>query len=281
MNELIDILHSISYPGNPYSVITGRSSVRKFENSPLNAPELQFLGERVEEVNALCHGTVRTALAPCGLTGNDHTFRPSTYGIIQNPQAFMLMAFDPADPVANFMAGAAMETAVLKASVAGIGTCWFGGTFRQSTFKEAAKVIEDAGHRIVIAVACGIASGKQSLIEKIERRIVKSDSRLPFSTLFAAEPGQSFGSYKKPLSMMRLAPSSLNQQPWRAVMHGDTISFYCTKSTHKAMIDMGIALAHFQLCANHDGLQLDWEDKHPVTGDDVKGMHYVISCRSL
>ena len=53
--------------------------------------------------------------------------------------------------------------------------------------------------------------------------------------------------------MVRLAPSAVNKQPWRAVVCGSTVHFYEKRSKgfitaqgwDVQKIDMGIALCHF------------------------------------
>ena len=62
--------------------------------------------------------------------------------------------------------------------------------------------------------------------------------------------------------MTRLAPSAGNKQPWRAVVCGDRVHFYEKKA--KAMqnnplgdiqkVDIGIALAHFDLTLQEVGI---------------------------
>ena len=60
---------------------------------------------------------------------------------------------------------------------------------------------------------------------------------------------------------MRSKPSAVNKQPWRAVVCGDTVHFY--EKHNKGYgeggwdiqrIDLGIALAHFELAAKESGL---------------------------
>ena len=103
--------------------------------------------------------------------------------------------------------------------------------------------------------------------ETIMRKGVKADARLPFETLFFS------GSFDTPLSpeaagtlfdaleAVRLGPSAVNKQPWRVVVCGDTVHFY--EKHNKGYgeggwdiqkIDLGIALAHFELAAKEGGL---------------------------
>ena len=55
------------------------------------------------------------------------------------------------------------------------------------------------------------------------------------------------------------APSAGNQQPWRGVVAGDTVHFYEAKSIKDSAlgdvqkVDVGIALAHFDLTLGEEG----------------------------
>ncbi|MDE6458444.1 MAG: hypothetical protein K2L31_07600, partial [Muribaculum sp.] len=51
--------------------------------------------------------------------------------------------------------------------------------------------------------------------------------------------------FAEPLEMMRLAPSSVNSQPWRALVMGDTVHFYYLPKSNLSLIDCGIGLCHF------------------------------------
>ena len=64
----------------------------------------------------------------------------------------------------------------------------------------------------------------------------------------------------EPLEMVRLAPSAVNKQPWRAVVCGGSVHFFkkgskllASDSLDLQKIDMGIALAHFDMTLREGG----------------------------
>ena len=83
--------------------------------------------------------------------------------------------------------------------------------------------------------------------------------------------------------MVRLAPSAVNKQPWRAVAYDNAVHFYLKRSkgfNHNEkldmqMIDMGIALCHFDLTAK-ENLNVVFEQNDPKIESDAE---YIASYR--
>ena len=92
---------------------------------------------------------------------------------------------------------------------------------------------------------------------------------LPFASLFfdgtfdTPLSESKASTLKNALEAVRLAPSAVNKQPWRAVVDGDTVHFFEKRSKGHAgddgwdlqKVDLGIALCHFELAAQSCGLQ--------------------------
>ena len=117
-----------------------------------------------------------------------------------------------------------------------------------------------------VASPVGLPAAKLSLREKAMRKAIKSDERLPFEQLFFTgdfdkplSPSDA-GVFETPLQMLRLAPSATNKQPWRSVLDGNAIHFYEEHSLKESAlgdiqkVDLGIALSHFWLTAQEQGL---------------------------
>ena len=91
------------------------------------------------------------------------------------------------------------------------------------------------------------------------------------------------GRFADALEMVRWAPSATNKQPWRAVVSGDTVHFYEHKTLKDSpwgdiqKVDLGIALAHFDLTMQEDG----YEGLHFIEADPglelPENVHYIIS----
>ncbi len=184
--------------------------------------------------------------------------------------------------------GYSFEMFVLYAQSIGIGTTWHGGTMNRSAFEDAMEL--GADEIMPCASPLGYPAKKMSLRESMMRKGVKADERLPFEELFFD------GSFDKPLSkenagkwldaleMVRLAPSAVNKQPWRVVIADNVVHFYLKRSkgftrTEKLdmqMIDIGIALCHFDLTAKENNLNIVFEQNDPKLESDAE---YIASFR--
>lgn len=184
--------------------------------------------------------------------------------------------------------GYSFEMFVLYAQSIGIGTTWLGGTMNRSAFEDAMELGSD--EIMPCASPLGYPAKKMSIRESMIRKGVKADERLPFEELFFD------GSFDKPLSMekasewldalemVRLALSAVNKQPWRVVACDNAVHFYLKRSkgfarTEKLdmqMIDMGIALCHFDLTAKENNLNIVFEQNDPKLESDAE---YVASYR--
>jgi hypothetical protein len=193
-----------------------------------------------------------------------------TYGTIKNPPGYIIGVTRAKDnKLEDF--GYQMEVIVLKAAGLGLMTCWLGGFFTRSGF---AKKIA-AGKGEIIPAVCSIGEPIQPFTAiQIEAR----RSRLNWDALFfEKEFGnplsfENAGAYSLPLEMLRLAPSAQNKQPWRVIRQDDKWHFYLQRSRgYREMLltpltgivdlqrlDMGIAMAHFELAAKEAGLSGSW-----------------------
>ena len=168
-------------------------------------------------------------------------------------------------PHAEEAFGYSFERIVLYAQSIGVGTTWIAGTMNRGAF-ESAVGLED-GEVMPCVSPLGYPAKKMTLREKMMRKGIQAGSRMAFGELFFD------GSFDKPLSeeaagktapafeAVRLAPSAVNKQPWRAVLRGSAVHFYEKKSRGYdsgtwdiQKIDMGIALCHFALAAEEYGL---------------------------
>ena len=174
-------------------------------------------------------------------------------------------------PHAEEAFGYSFEKIILFAESLGIGTTWIAGTMDRSAFE---KAVELAPGEVMPCVSpLGYPAKKMSIRESMMRKGIKADTRMTFGELFFD------GSFDKPLTAeragrladalegVRLAPSAVNKQPWRAVVCGDKTHFYEKRSKGYVSpdgwdiqkIDMGIALCHFEAAAKESGLEVSME----------------------
>ena len=169
-------------------------------------------------------------------------------------------------PHAEEAFGYTFEKVVLFAESLGVGTTWIAGTMKRDAFEKAMALSD--GEVMPCVSPLGYPAKKMSLRESLMRKGIRADSRLDFDKVFFD------GSFDKPLTheaagkltdaleAVRLAPSAVNKQPWRVVLSENQVHFYEKKNKgfddgtwDIQKIDVGIALAHFELAARECGLQ--------------------------
>jgi hypothetical protein len=205
------------------------------------------------------------------------------YGIISNHSCYILGKVKN-DSTSRMSYGYVVEKIVIKATALGLNSCWV-GYFDSEYFTE---IKLSSEFEIPSIVIIGY-EGKSSLGDKVLKFSVKSSKRKEWDQLFFAEnlstplKPKSSGFYEDALEMLRLAPSSGNTQPWRVIMDHNGKSFHFFKKIvspkYESMglhdVDMGIALAHFELIAKQYRISGKWERIQnifqPIT-DDIKYM---------
>ena len=202
--------------------------------------------------------------------------RLGTYGFIKGAGLFMVGIMnensgDRKNQSINF--GRTFERIILKATDLGLGTCWMVSTFNRKQLAQRIN-IEDHEHFAIVS-PLGYSALKKRPIERIMRKIPKSDQRKPWKELFFLEnletpiTKESTGEYSMALDMLRLSPSAANSQPWRIIKREDNYDLYVLKDKRggRHLIDCnfndaGIAMCHFELTTEELGLKGQWtEDK--------------------
>ncbi len=193
-------------------------------------------------------------------------------------------------PQSEIAFGYSFEKFCLLARSIGVGTVMLAATLSRDAFEKAM----DVGENEVLPVASpiGYPAQKQSAREKLMRKGIGADGRLPFDTLFFADSfaqglsPEEAGIFRDALEMTRLAPSAGNKQPWRAVVCGDKVHFYEKKTMATSAIgdiqrvDVGIALSHFELTLNENGIDGSYSVEDPGLGTD-QSMEYVTTYEAI
>ncbi len=172
--------------------------------------------------------------------------------------------------------GYSFEKMLMYAVSKGLGTVFIGGTLPRDKFEKASELKNDEIMPCMSPI--GYAADKMGVKEVLMRKGVKADSRYNFSELFfkndfethlSDDEAEKLG-VKKALEAVRLAPSAVNKQPWRAVVSDGGVHFYEKKDkgydngTYDVQkVDMGIALYHFENQCIEEGKQLKFEVANP------------------
>jgi nitroreductase len=217
-----------------------------------------------------------------------------TYGFIKHPAGFILGACqDRPYSLEDF--GYLLETILLYATQLGIGTCWLGGTFTKSRFARAMNLTER--ELLPCVASIGYPAQESAWIDHISRLYAGADRRLCWKELFFINGFEKAlfitqsGNYFEPLEMVRLAPSASNRQPWRVVKDRDQWHFYLQRTPNYPSsffhllvnladlqrVDLGIAMAHFELSARDLGLNGTWMIKNPKFTVPDKLTEYIVT----
>lgn len=264
---------------NIIDLIRARRSVRTFSGTPLSDDDRQKLEQCA---NDSCN--------PFGVPV-EFRFLGANENNLSSPVIvgcdFYAAAKVSRAPQFEIAYGYSFEKFCLGALSLGLGTVILAGTLSRKTFEKAMELKEN--ELMPAATPVGYFSDKKSIREKLMRKAIKADGRLPFEKLFfknsfdkSLTPVEA-GRLKDALEMVRLAPSAVNKQPWRAVVCDDVVHFFESKSKgydkeslDLQKIDIGIALCHFDLTAKECGICGAYFEKKP----DFKtedGIEYIIS----
>ena len=222
--------------------------------------------------------------------GDSHRIRTlATYGVITGGKLYIIGAVARSE-WAMLDYGYAMEKIVLLGTDLGLGTCWLGGFFRRGL---AGSIIGASKDELVPAITpVGYAASKQSGMDTFSRAVARGWNRKSWDELFFSETfstplqQKELGGYGVALESVRLGPSASNLQPWRVVAEPDrrTFHFYLHprrlynrvfKDIQLQMLDMGIAMCHFELSASELGLRGSWKQQKPNI--DSGRMEYVVT----
>ncbi|MFA5848887.1 MAG: nitroreductase family protein [Bacteroidales bacterium] len=217
------------------------------------------------------------------------------YGAIRGNNTYLL-GFTKDDPIARLNYGYLMEKVVLKATELGVASCWI-GYFDHDYFND---IVLEKGSVIPGLVVIGYAAEKKTIPEKFMRYAVGASQRMLWEKLFFnyhtqvpvnrsqidSNRDSTLYKYSESLEMLRLAPSASNTQPWRIFFDekSDTFHFYkkpknrIYESMGMHELDIGIAMAHFELtslCNNLNGSWTIYSDPGKLQLPD--DLQYVIS----
>ena len=185
-------------------------------------------------------------------------------------------------PMAEVAFGYAFEDFILYAMSLGVGTVWIAGTMDRAAFERAMELAD--GEFLPAVTPLGYPANKRSMRDAAMRRAIRADSRRPFETLFFRDgfdrpmTPEDAGAYKDALELVRWAPSAVNKQPWRIVQRGGAFHFYEKHSLPSdargdvQKLDIGIALAHFDLALRAQGIagRLETADPEIPHGADTE-----------
>lgn len=271
----------------PSEVIKIRRSVRTYSSQAFTDLQKQVITQLLQtDYTGPFKNKIRFHFVEKDTARGEKGIKLGTYGFINGANYFIAGEVKSA-PYAFEDFGYAMEYLILRLTEIGLGTCWLGGTFSRSDFVKAAELGTDTVVACVTPV--GIAASK-TLKERFIRFGAGAENRKLFGELFfdgafdMPLTESKAGVYRLPLDMVRIAPSASNRQPWRILINEHGVHLFLkrtpgyqkiTSSVDLQRIDIGIAMAHFELGCFEAGIEGEWKPMaHPLKAE---GMDYIIS----
>ena len=143
------------------------------------------------------------------------------------------------------------EALVLEATSMGLGTCWLGAGFYPDIINRNVDLQTDE------AVHCVISIGKANLPAFAPKR----KELVKVCGMDEAQLGQLGAWQKEAVLAARLAPSAINQQPWKIVADKTSVSILETTVLYKkyAPLDRGICMLHAAVGAAKAGRTGLWK----------------------
>lgn len=213
--------------------ITARHSVREYLNKPIETEKTEAIQECIDLCNR--EGGVHFQL----VTNEPKAFRNGVdwpkYGKFEGVNNYIAI-IAPKGTDGSVIAGYYGEKLVLLIQTLGLNTCWVGGTFKK--VKDVYTIGTGEKLKCVISCGYGATQGKQHPQKKTFADVAE-----------AKEPVPEW--FKKGIESALLAPTAVNQQKFKFVLHEDNRVEAVTKFSliGYSHLDLGIVKYHFEVSA--------------------------------
>ncbi|PKM93405.1 MAG: hypothetical protein CVU84_15570 [Firmicutes bacterium HGW-Firmicutes-1] len=243
--------------------IIKRISTRNYLDEELDQHEQELVKNIIDLENSAIFGhTFEVKLVDQKFMKKNKVKRIGTYGVITGKPNYMFAGIEN-DNQSLIDYGFVLEKMVLDLTEKDLQTCWLGGSFSRRTLFKLYKLSNELFIPAVVAI--GKKSEKKSFVQNLMGSNYHNRMRFeeiyydnkPYAPLNALTAGE----YFEPLEAMRMAPSAMNGQPWRAVLEGDKLHFYCetTNMIKMKYVDMGIGFSHFDRLCTQKNIEGRWQ----------------------
>lgn len=256
---------------NLYEAIFVRKTVRKFKMEPLDQTLLNGIKSFAESIPMLFEGI---AVEYRWMENSD--IKKYFNGSLTHKAPYYLALYSENIQGFQMNAGYLMQQVSLYLTAKGLGSCYL-GMLKPKKGKTEARP-DGVKAEYVIALAFGKAENEVYRTSEKAKRLPLNDI-----AIFKSEVNKNI---KTIIQAARLAPSSMNSQPWRLVVYDNRIHIFCKKNiflsgvlNEAKLVDIGICLAHMLVTAEEL-----WVDVKTVHLDNIKSIalkknDYVISVK--
>lgn len=247
-----------------YETIYVRRSVRSFKMDIVPEELLKNVEKFKNEIDPF-YPEISTKMEIIRYTDFKEQFKGSM--VVKAPYYLAIYSEEKEGYMIN--AGYLMEQVALYLSMRGFGTCYQGNATKKDNSNT-------PPHKFIMILAFGYAKGK-SYREK------NTATRLKLSELctFKDDIGKQT---KTVLEAARLAPSSMNTQPWRFVVYENRIHIFLKRPslglpvlTRWNEFDMGIMLSHIMLTAEELWVDISMKKLDNITHKTIPNNQYITS----
>lgn len=254
------------------NLILATKSVREYKKDIIDTQKLKALKDYAQncpkindnietEIRILSNNDVYIALdGIAGYHGN----------MIDAPHYILILSEQKEHSIEN--AGYIGESMILKATDIGISSCWI--TFSDSkAIKERLSILSDKEVVALIALGYDANAPKKGVSISLENSKIGLDEMVyidKWGNGADASVLEERGLLEA-FAFSKLAPSSLNQQPWRFLLTGGKaiLAIKKDKNTYEQKIDSGIIMLFFQLMVSATLFDLKWKLEPPTDSLEI------------
>lgn len=238
-----------------------RRSTREFKKKQLVEKDLEKIKDIITEINFEAQQyLIKMKLYEYGENIYQNLKGIAGYsGVMIESPHYIALENEPSKPISMIYSGYFMEKLITELNDLGIGTCWISLNNVNSELKE--KAFGEDSERLNYLLAIGYPKPKSPFAER------------QFSERIGVEEMVYIDNFEKNVSIeelenldlgdlffyVRFAPSTLNKQPWRFMLHDGYIDLLLIDDGDISYIDAGIIMYYFEELAKIQGMNSQWE----------------------
>ncbi|HJD38026.1 nitroreductase family protein [Blautia sp. An46] len=248
---------------NLYEAIFLRKSVRNYEMEPVSGEILQEVREFYGEIEGLNPG-IHTEISIIDNTKGKNRMMH----ILGVKAPYYLAFYSEEKDLTQMNAGYIMEQIALFLCTKGLGTCFLGGVKPRMGNNRRGNL------KFIIMLAFGKSKGSYT-----RKAVDAKRMELKELCVYKEVPRQWM---KQLLEAARLAPSSMNSQPWRFVVYDNRIHVFAKKHNMNHLgkfeeLNFGIMFSHLMVVAEELWLDVDLIRLEDITHKNFPNNQYVLS----
>ena len=185
-----------------------------------------------------------------------------SYGRVAGAQSAVLVIGRPACRACQESMGYLGEAVLLHATTMGLGTCWIAGSFDRAV---ASRLVDlEEGEHVFAVSPLGYAQDKPRTGEMLMKAMVRAKHRRPVAEIAPGFDEEHWPAWAaEGVRLARIAPSAVNRQPWRFELDQGAVTVSVVgrgaEGSVSRLLDVGIAMLHFEVGARLMGAQGTWE----------------------